>query len=39
VLPDMLTAPGYWTVLKAASSKPAALATAQASSGAPHPFL
>jgi fatty acid desaturase len=39
VLPDMLTAPGYLTVLKAASSKRAAPATAQPSAGAPHPFL
>jgi fatty acid desaturase len=39
VLPEMLTAPGYWTVLKAASSKPAAMATPQPATGAPHPFL
>lgn len=28
VLPDMLTAPGYWDVFKLASSKPAKLAVA-----------
>ena len=39
VLGDMLTAPGYLTVLKAASSKPPTMAALQPASGAPHPFL
>jgi fatty acid desaturase len=39
VLPAMLTAPGYLTVLSAASSQPERLAARQATSGAPHPFL
>ena len=39
VLDDMLTAPGYLTVLRAASAKPERLATPQPAGGAPHPFL
>ncbi len=39
VLPDMLTAPGYLTVLSAAASKSEAMAAPQPTSGAPHPFL